>query len=140
MDGPFVRIAALQFPDEASARSAAAALTPEVLRRCVVHSVNDYLRSLDTTEYGLVPTATAKSFRVRQVQSASQGRPAVQQVTFDEEVLGGYDNGRAVTLGVTQSGPVVATVVSADSAQLLEPKSYSRFVERSTEKLAATLD
>jgi Flp pilus assembly protein TadG len=136
LGGPFLRVAALRYGSDAAAARAVRSMTPAVLDRCVVRAVNRYLRERDPRD-SLMPVrpATSRSIDTTWVRRSSASRTTVVQSTFEEEVLGGFDNGHAVSLGVARSGPLVVTVLRVTGSQILEPRADAQLVERAATAL-----
>lgn len=135
----YLRVAATRYEDQGQAERAMAALTPAALERCVVGAVNEYVDARYRNDVAdEIPAATAVDIEARQARRGTSGRPAVVQSTFEEEVLGGYDNSRSVSLAVVRSDATVLTVVLAKGAQSADADDDARQAEDLAAEIART--
>jgi hypothetical protein len=136
-DGPFLRVALLHERDDGGASATVASMTARALRSCVVRAANRSLRGRDPREYAPVPPVTARDVHARRARTAVGGNPIVLQAWFADDVLGGFDNTRTITVAAIRRGALVVTVLLATSSQRPSPAADTQWAERAVRDILA---
>jgi hypothetical protein len=123
-----VRSAILVYEDSARAKPAVERLGMQAFQNCMVAAVNTYIHS-DPPDREPVPDATVTSFDGSSHSDTGKQETRITS-SFEEEVIGGFDNFHCSVLFVARSGAVIVTALAASSGQLLECGSPAALARR----------
>jgi hypothetical protein len=126
-----VRTAVLVYRSAANAQASFTRIDAGALERCLIVTTNQYLDADEAAnDLEPLPDATAESFDTTSGPSAGGDETAMLRSTFQEELLGGYDNTHDVALYVARRGPVVVTAIAASNSQNSDPGAPAQLARR----------
>jgi hypothetical protein len=118
-----VRTALLAYDNNEHAGAVFDKIGAPAFNRCLAAAVNTYIRG-DHPDADPVPDATADSFETKGAAVFRFDEARVVGSTFEQELIGGYDNKNNEVLFVARSGNLVATAVVAASGQNFDPADW----------------
>ena len=124
-----VRTGILVYEDATRAKTAFERLGVQAFEDCMVAAVNTYIHS-DTPDREPVADATVASFDTTRAPAVAGDQATLITSTFEEEVIGGFDNFHRTALFVARSGPVIVTALAASNGQVLDRKMAAALARR----------
>lgn len=112
-----VRTSVLVFRNSTPARRVVDAASVFAVRACVVDAVKKYLRAGGSVDLGPAGPVTAAVLTTRSAPVRVGEHARAFELSFPEELIGGFDNDNSGDVVVAQRGPAVAAAIMVSSRQ-----------------------
>ena len=124
-----MRTGVLVYESRAQAERAFTHLQTSAFENCLVASSQSWLDAQGPA-YGDVPDPTVASFDTTSGSFDAGEQATITDTSFEEEVIGGFDNEHNAARFVARSGSVVVLAIAASNTQMGDPQNPGSLARR----------